>query len=163
MRKSVKHAAVVGAALAVTVGAGAAYAAWSVRGAGNIEASATNAQALNFDGTVTVGDLYPGGSATGKVTINNPNPFPVKLTGMTLQKSFGNLGGGVSGKDSGCNADEAIVLSPNVGALAAGKEVPKNGQLILEVPAAVTMTNKANDFCQGAKFTYAVTVNGVSA
>ena len=84
MRKITKRSAAVIAASALAIGgAGAAWAAWNLTGAGSTSAKAANAQALTIDSVQVVG-LSPGNKSDIKFTAKNPNAFPVKITGIDI-------------------------------------------------------------------------------
>jgi hypothetical protein len=72
----------------------------------------------------------------------------------------------VDGGHSGCNTASVSVVSPadNSGS---GWDVPAksgvvNGSLNVDLANAISMTNAANDSCQGATFTVALTATGAS-
>jgi len=89
-RRSKLAAAVVGALLA----GGGAYAAtnWTVGIAGGSSGEAKSATVSNLTvaavATPAAGNLlYPGGNGDVVLTISNPNPFPVTVTGVNLPTS----------------------------------------------------------------------------
>lgn len=153
MRKSVKHAAVIGTALAVTAGAGAAYAAWVASGTGEAKAKATTAQQLTTSPVTVEGVLYPGATGDAKLTINNPNSYPVTVTGIT---STGISATGGTGTCAGTNVTFVNQTGKSIAVGALDKtDVTLTG--------AVSMIAGAEDGCQGATFTIAVSLSGVSA
>jgi len=91
-RRSKLAAAVVGALLA----GGGAYAAtnWTVGIAGGSSGEAKSATVSNLTvaavATPAAGNLlYPGGNGDVVLTISNPNPFPVTVTGVNLPDQLG--------------------------------------------------------------------------
>src|SRR5438270_13124559 len=62
-----------GSALAANL----AFAAWNAGGSGSGSAKATNAAGRTTSAVTTTADLYPGATGGLKITINNPNPYPV--------------------------------------------------------------------------------------
>jgi hypothetical protein len=71
--------------LAVLVGTGIAFAAWSVSGSGSGDAASVNPQNLVIAGVVpAAGSLFPGGPpGSVDLTVDNPNPYPVNVTSLT--------------------------------------------------------------------------------
>ncbi|BCJ44223.1 hypothetical protein GCM10010168_10360 [Actinoplanes ianthinogenes] len=153
MRKSVKNAVVVGAVLAVTTGAGAAYAAWSATGTGTAAAKATTAQALTTESVTVDGDLFPGADGDAKLTIHNPNSYPVKVTTVT-----GSTVTVDSGHAASCAASNITFANQTGLALTLAKGESKTFTLA----KSVHMIADAEDGCQGATFTVAVSLSGVS-
>ncbi|MEU8657267.1 hypothetical protein [Actinoplanes philippinensis] len=153
MRKSIKRAVVVGTALAVTTGAGAAYAAWVAKGAGEAKAQAVSAAPLTTGGVSLTADLYPGAAGDAKITINNPNSYKVKVTDIT---ATGVTASGGLGECLGSNVVFANQTGKNI-------EVPAKGNVQVTLTNAVSMIADAQDGCQGATFTVAVSLTGASA
>jgi hypothetical protein len=147
----------VGLAVAVA-GSGAAYAAWSSSGAGNAAAVAGTAQAPTTSavsgGAFTSGLLYPGGSGDVKLTVSNPNPYPVRVTSVAGNGAVTASGGTGSCATTGVSFT-GTTLSTNNG-VAAG------GSATFTLPGAATMSTGSDDGCQGALFTIPVTVTVVS-
>ena len=144
-----RSTAAVVATLAL-VGTGIAFAAWTSTGTGNGSADATSATDL----TVTVGNasgLYPTGSKTATFTVTNPNPYDVKLTGADAATNFD-----VDAGHSGCN------LSSLSSAAQTLTDVIPAGGTSSSHTVTVSMDNTANDFCQGADFSFDLTVHGAS-
>jgi hypothetical protein len=141
------------AALAVTalvLGGGVAYAAWSASGTGSGAAKATTAQVLTVTAGTTTADLYPG-FTQGDVflTVNNPNPYPVRITGLTP--------GAVTTSSGTCTASNISILT----ATGLNITVPAaTAAAAVTVPNIVTMAAAAPDACQGVTFTIAVTLAG---
>ena len=147
-----KAAAVLvgGLGLALATG-GTAYAVWTTSGTGTGTAVAGSSSALTVTGTANVSGLYPtaAGVAGGSVSVQNPNSFNVAITGVTFAPTQTTKGG--------CTAS---TVSFAVGA-AAPTQVGA-GQTV-SIPLTASMTNAAEDACQGASFTTTVTVTGESA
>lgn len=153
MRKSVKHAVVLGTALAVTAGAGAAYAAWVASGSGEAKAKAVTAMELTTSTVTVVGDLYPGATGNAKLQINNPNKYPVTVTGIT-----GN-GITVAGGTGACASTNVTFANQAEKSI----NVPAEGSTEVTLTGAVSMIADAQNGCQGATFTVSVLLAGVSA
>jgi hypothetical protein len=67
---------------AVGVGATAWAAGWLVAGSGTASASTSALKPIHADVTVT-GNIYPGRTGEAVALVDNPNDFPVLLTGIT--------------------------------------------------------------------------------
>ena len=137
MRTS-KRVLVVGGTAAALTGVSVAFAAWTSTGTGVGTTTATTARNL----TVTVGaptGLYPTGSVTTPVTVTNNNGYKVQLDTIEFLDATTSI--------PGCNA--AAVTSAggsyqNV-VIAPGASVSRD--------VTVSMSNTAEDACQGASFT----------
>jgi hypothetical protein len=112
--------------------------------------------------------LYPGVTGDLKISINNPNPYPVTVTSITWNPSDGVQATPVDGKNcnntgvyfgnfsNGNNIGSGGVLSsldPQVGYGTSAEFVP---------PASVHMINNSEDGWQGATFSIKVHVSGTS-
>ena len=144
MRTSIKRSIIVGGTVAGLMGAGVAFAAWTSTGTGTATATADSAKSLQVT-TSPVTGLYPTGSVTVPVTVSNPNPYKVALsalefTGVTTDKT-GCSAGTVTGTDLSGLAGAANVIAPS-------------GSLTKNV--TVTMSNAAENACQGASFNLTV-------
>jgi hypothetical protein len=144
--------------LIVMTAVGFVYAAWTASGTGEGYAKAGNSQALStVDVSATTNaSLYPG--VTGNVTlkINNTNPFPVRITAVTL-----------NGAQSAITADAG-----HSGCTTTGVTFTNQSNLTLDAPAgtqteftlngAAAMSNASLNACQGATFTIPVSLTGGS-
>ena len=84
IKKFSKRAIVTSLFLGVVLASTVALASWLATGTGNGYAKAGTAQPLTTNvATVTSGSLYPGGNGDVYITVNNPNPYPVTVTGVT--------------------------------------------------------------------------------
>jgi hypothetical protein len=150
MRTTTRRTAIIGTSVIALMGAGVAFAAWTATGTGS--GSATGGTAVPLVVTVgTVSNLYPTGTVQVGFTVKNNNPYAVTLAGGTPS------GFAVDAGHSTCNiasiSGSAVVLSDVI--LAGGTSPSHN------VP--VSMSNAAVDACQGATFTFNLTVNGASS
>jgi hypothetical protein len=146
-------------ALLVLVGVGTtggtAYAFWFASGSGAGSAAATVAKPLTTSAVaVSSGLLYPGATGDVRITINNPNPFPVTVTGVT------GTGPITSDKGGACDAATGVTFADVTGASLA---VPASGSASFTLAGAVAMDNSSDDTCQGATFTIPVALAGASA
>ncbi|WP_329789925.1 hypothetical protein V1227_37955 [Lentzea sp. DG1S-22] len=143
-----KRTAVIAAVAVVAVGGGIAYAAWSSSGAGSGSVGSTAEVNSTISGVDGAGGLYPGHTVSFQVTINNPNDYPVKVTGISA---------GASALVNGCA--EGTVTSPAVtnpaGAIAPGA----TGTYTLQA----TMNTDAGDACKSQSFTMPLTATLSSA
>jgi hypothetical protein len=153
---SKKKRIVVIAALAVAATAiGVAVAAWTTGGSGSGQAQAGSAALLTLSAGTPSGNLYPNGSADVAATVNNPNPYKVLVSSIALGAVTVDAG------HSGCNTASVTVTSPQTNG-GSGWTVPASGSLGVDMANAISMSNAANDSCQGATFTVALTATGAS-
>jgi len=150
-------------AAAVVVGVsviGVAIAAWTTGGSGSGQAQAGSAASMTISAGTPSSSLYPTASADVAATISNPNPYKVHVSSISLGAVTVDAG------HSGCNTASVSVTSPQDNS-AAGWDVPAksggvNGSLGVDLANAISMSNAANDSCQGATFTVALTATGAS-
>ena len=158
MKKLARRITVSGAFLAVMLLSGVVFAAWVVTGSGSGYSKAKVAAALttsDVSGTTT-DQLYPGASGDLKVTVNNPNPFPVKVT-----QSAPN--GAVSSDQANCtdvggDPAKATGVAFTTQNPSSGNTVPAGGSLAFTLANAVSMDNTSVNACQGAVFTVPVSL-----
>lgn len=154
-----RRAALVALAIAGSV-VGVAIAAWTTGGSGSGQASAGSASAMTISAGTPSSSLYPTASADVAATISNPNPYKVHVSSIALGAVT------VDGGHSGCNTASVSVTSPQDNS-GSGWDVPAksgavNGSLAVDLANAISMSNAANDSCQGATFTVALTATGAS-
>ena len=137
MRTS-KRGLVVGGAVAAVTGVGVAFAAWTSTGTGAGTATAATAKNL----TVTAGSptgLYPTGTVTMPVTVTNNNPYKVQLDTIDFVDATSSAPEcTASAVTSAGGSYQNVFLAP-------GGSVSKD--------LTVSMSNNAEDACQGASFT----------
>lgn len=147
-----KRVLTVVAALAVFLGAGVAFAAWTTNGTGSGYAKARTAQALTTSSIAAVEGLYPGGAGNVKLSINNPNPYTVSLSAIN------GTGSGITSGNSTCDASNSVSFTNQ-----------NSGWNLLPGDNEITLTNAALmstgsvDACQGLTFTIPVNLVGQSA
>jgi len=147
-------------ALAASVGllvTGVVVAAWSTSGSGNGYAKAASASSLGIGNASasTSADLYPGGASAVKVSVTNPNSFPVRITSVAKHA----VSSITSDKGPACNAATGVTFTDQTGLtldLAAG------ATSTFTLSGAVSMSNASDDSCQGAVFTIPVDVTAIS-
>lgn len=155
MRKLLKKGSVTAIFLGVMLAASVAFASWLATGTGNGYAKATSAQNLTTSAATPTADLYPGGTGNLKITINNPNPYPVLVTQIART-------GGAITSDAGaaCDASTGVSMStPQTVSIS----VAAGGSTTTTLTGVMSMTNSSDTTCQGATFTVPVTVTGASA
>jgi hypothetical protein len=157
-----KKRIVLVAVLAIAATAiGAAIAAWTTGGSGSGQAQAGTAQNMTILAGTPSTSLYPNGSADVAASISNPNPYAVHVSSISLGAVSVDAG------HSGCNLSSVTVSGAQTNG-GAGWTVPAkagavNGSLNVDLANAILMDNTANDACQGATFTVALTATGASA
>jgi hypothetical protein len=151
-RGALTAATTVVLALAVS---GAAVAAWRTTGSGSGTATAGSTVALTASASTTPASAaLPGGAAVElTLVVSNPNPVPVRITGIALDPG---RTVGVSGASGTCTTVPVGVSAVDLSTtLAAGaSDVP------LTVPGALTLGSSAPSGCQGATFTVPVVLTG---
>jgi hypothetical protein len=145
------------AAITALVVTGLIVAAWSTGGSGNSYAKAGTASALTLNdaSASTAADLYPGSNAAVKLSVTNPNPFPVRITAVTKQAA----GAITSDRGTACNASTGVTFANQTGL---ALDLPANGTTTFTLPGAVSMSNASDNSCQGAVFTIPVDVTAAS-
>jgi hypothetical protein len=167
MRKSVKRAVVIGTTLAVAGVASAAWASWVANGNGTASAKAGTAQELTTNVVTTDATLYPGVTGNTTISINNPNPYPVKVTSIVWDPSDGVQATPVDGKTCGNTGVYFGDFSQNnigTNGVLSGLdlEIGKGTSGQFTLPSSVHMIDNSEDGCQGATFSIKVHVSGVS-
>lgn len=155
MKKSTRRGAIATFVLLVALGASVAFAAWTTNGTGDGSARATSAQALTTVdvSATTPATLYPGATGDLRLRINNPNPYPVRVTAVA--------GNGTITSDAGaaCNASTGVTFTNQTGLTL---DVAANTASTFTLSGAVAMSNASHTSCQGAVFTVPVTLTGAS-
>ena len=118
--RRVRRVAVVAAGLAIFGGTGVAYAAWTSSGTGVATAKAGAALSpttTTVPGTaITTGLLYPGLAGDAVITVNNPNPYPVKVAtvaGNGAVTATGGIGSCVNHTVSFSNRTSSCTPAPS--------------------------------------------------
>jgi hypothetical protein len=140
------------------LGTGTAVAYWAAAGAGSGTAAAGTAQPLS---TVTTSAsvsslLYPGGPAADvTLAVQNPNPYPVTVTGVAVDGAVTATGG------IGTCATHGVSLVAPTGGLPF--TVSPSATATVTLSGAATMSTAAENGCQGATFTLPVSLTGASS
>lgn len=148
------------AATIVLAGAGVASAAWMSTGAGSASARASSAVNSSIAAATleVADDLYPAAVKSTKVTITNPNPYPVVVTsisaGSSAATSAGACGAGTVTSDAQ-NTGSPLAQAGGATSIAAGG----TGTYVLTVRMAANPDNS----CQADAFTLPLTATLQSA
>jgi hypothetical protein len=155
MKRFAKRGGITALTLGLFLAAGIAYAAWTATGGGSGYAKATSAQPLTTVdvSASTSATLYPGTTGDLLLRINNPNPYPVRVTGVS--------GAGTITSDAGaaCNASTGVTFEDQAGL---SLDVPASGAATFTLSGTVSMSNASDNSCQGAVFTVPVSLTGAS-
>lgn len=165
---------VVSVTAGMVLAGGAAYGAttWIVAlsGGSSGEGQAATVQNLTITSVATPApsaQLYPGGAGDVVVTISNPNPYPVTLTGVTLPTSStyatGYTTSALTTAISGCSSstsdvDWSFATSSSgsahtlTSALVIGASGNANNPLTVTFSSDASMTSAAPAACEGAFF-----------
>jgi hypothetical protein len=146
-----RRSAGIAAVVAGLLGAGVAFAAWTSNGTGTGTATATSATPLVISQTASASGLYPTGQVSAPFTVKNANPYSVTLA-TARASAFS-----VDAAHSGCavSAVSGVDMTLSDVLTAGSTSAAKN--------MVITMDNTAVDACQGATFTFTITVTGASS
>ncbi|MFL5781784.1 MAG: hypothetical protein ACJ760_10770 [Thermoleophilaceae bacterium] len=160
MRKKISRKVAVGV-LALTMAAvGLVYAAWTTNGSGNAYAKAGTAAAISTVdvSASTTATLYPGVSGDVLIKLDNPNPYPVTVTGVTGNGTITADAGHSACTTTGVTFTNQTGLTLTIPAKSGGVD----GVLQTPLTGAASMSNASLNACQGAVFTIPVTISGTS-
>lgn len=151
MRKFSRKLAVTAVAALMLVSAGIAFAAWLVTGSDDATASAASVSSLGVTVTSDLSGLYPGAKKDLTLELDNPNAFPVTVTGVTATVT----GGTPSCAASNVTATPTLPATPIVlSAGSTGTDVTFDDAVMMDAAAPLA--------CAGATFNVAVSVQGTS-
>jgi hypothetical protein len=142
----------------VLVAGSIAIGAWNATGSGTGYAKAGTSSSLTLGdaSASTVADLYPGATGNVKITVTNPNSFPVSITTVSQTASTSIT----SDKGASCNSSTGVTFTTQSGlSLALGAGATQTFTLT----GAVSMSNASANACQGAVFSIPVDVTAVSS
>jgi hypothetical protein len=151
MRMSRKAAIATVAAAAVII-PGAAWAAVTLFGFGDVSAAATDVKSLTITDVTLTAPLVPGVTVGSKGIVHNPNNFPVSVTAVITRQE------GLAVSGAGCDAGTVhpvgtFAADQGTGVGAGWKQsitavsVPANGAAWVEVPHAVSQDSGATAMC----------------
>ena len=157
-----KLLALVATASALVV-AGLVFAAWLTSGSGSATTKAGSSQDLSIlDASAsTSATLYPGVNGDVTIKVSNPNPFPVRVTSVSLDGTNSDItpdAGHASCSPTGVSFTNQTGLTVDVPAKSGGT----NGTATATLTGAASMSNASANGCQGATFTIPVTLSGSS-
>ena len=155
MKKLAKKLSLASVLIGAMLAASVAFAAWTATGSGDGYAKATTAQPLaTLDVSAsTPATLYPGATGNVKIKIDNPNPYPVRVTSVA-----GN-GAITSDKGAACDASTGVTYTDQSSLTL---DVGASTSATFTLAGSVSMSNASDDSCQDAVFTIPVTLSGAS-
>jgi hypothetical protein len=138
-------------------------AAWTTNGSGSGYVKAGTSQTLSTVdvSASTVASLYPGVNGNVLIKVSNPNPYPVRVTGVSLNGTNGDItadAGHAGCTTTGVSFTNQTGLTIDVPA----KVGATNGETQATLSSAASMSNASLDACQGATFTIPVSLSGQS-
>jgi hypothetical protein len=161
-----KRMVAVGSTLALTAGAGVAYAAWtsSATGAGTSKATSFIAPTMAA-GTAPAGQLYPGLTADGStvggdvtVKVSNTNPFPVLITGIAAGTGAITSDAGANCTDQGANPPNPTgvsIITKSSGLTGTNLTVPANTNNVnVTINKVASMSPSSATGCQSAQINF---------
>ncbi|MGO9559703.1 MAG: hypothetical protein ACLPQS_02730 [Acidimicrobiales bacterium] len=147
---------VAAATAAVGAGSGIAMAAWSASGSGSGAGAATVAQSLIVTPVTPSGagaSIYPGGPAgPAFVTIQNPNPYAVTITGLSWGTPTSTDVSTCASTNVSLDAGAPTTASISIAAASTDSDVQING--------VIDLAHAAGNGCQGVAFTVPLTITG---
>jgi hypothetical protein len=148
----------IGIVVGLLTASGVAAAVWLLTGSGSGFArggTAQNLTTLSLTGGAVPGELAPGLSAPLRISIVNPNGFPVTITALDAGA------GPVISSDPGNCAGTNVNIIPLTG-LSVPVAANANGTVI-QIPGGVFMVSGAPNACQGVLFELPITLQAQSA
>lgn len=144
-------------ALVVGLGAGTAYAYFTGVGTGSgtttVGGKPQSVTVIEATGTVT-NKLYPGGSGDLKLTLDNPNSYPVIIVGISGNGTVTGSGGIGTCSTTGVTVNAKTGLTLSV----ASDPAPPNNPVTYVIANGVSMNGTSDSGCQGATFQVPVLV-----
>jgi hypothetical protein len=155
MKKLIRRGSAATITVLVGLGVTVAFAAWTTNGTGDGSARAQSAQALTTVdvSATTPATLYPGATGDLRLRIDNPNPYPVRVTAVSGNGSI------TSDTGAACNASTGVSFTNQSGLTL---DVAPGSQATFTLAGSVAMSNSSHTSCQGAVFTVPVTLSGAS-
>jgi hypothetical protein len=153
-------AATIGVSLAVV---GLVYAAWTTNGSGSAYTKAgTSTPLTTVDVSAsTTASLFPGKSGDVLLKVDNPNPYPVTVTAVSLNGANTDIA--ADGSHAGCTTTGvSFTNQTGLSISVAAKSGSVDGTTQTTLTGAASMSNASLDACQGAIFTIPVTLTGAS-
>jgi hypothetical protein len=142
--------------IGLALGGGVAFAAWSTSGSGSGAGAATVAQSLVVTPVTPTGanaSIYPGGLAgPAFVTITNPNPYAVTVTGLSY--------GTPTSTDTSTCPSSNVSLTGSAPTTVSFAIPAKSADTNQKVTSVLVLSHSAPNGCQGVAFDVAITVTG---
>jgi hypothetical protein len=138
---------------AALIGVGVAFAAWTSTGTDNGQVASISDVGLTVTAADDVTGLFPTGSRTISVTVENKNPYKVALTSIDV--------GTIVASNGACNATSVTAPDNDAPETTLGAKDTATDSATFQF--VVSMSNDANDNCQGNTFTVPFTANGLSS
>jgi hypothetical protein len=138
----------VGAAAVLLVGlaSGTAFAYFATTSTGSGLGPVGSARAVDVTAVAGSSTLQPGSSSNLSLTLVDPNPYPVVITGVAENGTAATVsvggGTGCTGTNAGVSVPATTSLHVTVGP----------GKHVVRLPAAVVMSTTSANGCQGATF-----------
>lgn len=157
LRKRISAASIL---TGVVLAAGVAFAAWTASGTGTGYAKAGSAQALSTVdvSAQTAADLFPGGTGDVKLRVSNPNPYPVKITGVSGDGAIATVP-----TEAACDSSTGVTFTDQSYSSGSELEVGAASSVTFILEDAVSMSNASANACQGKVFAIPVSLSGESA
>jgi hypothetical protein len=152
MRNS-KRISVLAGGTAALIGVGVAFAAWTSTGSDDGAVSSISDAGLTVTAADSVTGLFPTGTQTISVNVENKNPYKVALTSIDV--------GTITASKSGCNVE--AVTAPDNDAPATTLGAKDTATDSANFNFVVSMSDMANDYCQNSTFKVPFTANGLSS
>jgi hypothetical protein len=138
-------------AVVVLAVAGVAAAYWTGSGGGAGAVGTGTSQPVTLSPATPVAQLRPGGQASVRVTVTNPNASPVRVDSLALDTTRGTDGFAVDAGHAGCGLSSLSFTTATNGG--AGWTIPGADAVTLTLSGSLEMGTTADNACQGATFT----------
>ena len=149
--------AVLGTCAVMGTGVAAAYWTAGGEGSGSVQAGTATAFTTVTAAASTTSLLYPGGSADLTMTVRNPNPYPITVSGVSANGAVTAAGG-----IGTCTTTGVALTTPTAGLpfTVAARSGGTDGSLTVVLTAATAMSSASENGCQSAAFTVPVALTG---
>jgi hypothetical protein len=129
--------------------AGAASAFWTASGVGVGGGVTGTALPVVLTPGSPAAQLRPGGTADAKLTMTNPNEFPVTIGSLVLDATHGSGGFAVDSGHAACTPSSLGFTNATAGWTVPAKVGSTDGTLDVVLSDSVSMASGAPDACQG--------------
>lgn len=135
----------------ILASAGVANAFWSSSGVGAGGGATGTALPVVLTPGSPAAQLRPGGTADAKLTITNPNGFPVTIGSLVLDATHGTGGFAVDSGHAACTPLSLGFTTATTGWTVPAKVGSTDGTLDVLLSDSVSMASGAPDACQGVQ------------